>query len=121
MLDLLNDVELGALHPLPRALEVGLRLLVFGDAIASVEERPRKVQPERPALVELGLAAAVRAVAADVGEEAAKGLALGGLGGADAELGLAGLGAATGGPAAGLAAGEGHGVRKEGVPRRAGG
>src|SRR2546426_2103378 len=120
LLDVLNDVELRGFHPLPRALEVGLRLLVLRDSIASVEERPREAQPERPALGELRLAAAVRAGAADVGEEVAEGLALGGLGGVDAELGLAGLGTAAEGLAAELATVEVDGFEDEVVLDRGG-
>src|SRR2546426_3306340 len=121
LLDVLIAVGVRGLRPLPRALEVGLRLLVLRDSIASVEERPREAQPERPALGELRLAAAVRAGAADVGEEVAEGLALGGLGGVDAELGLAGLGTAAGGLAADVATGGVDGFGDEGGPGRGGG
>src|SRR5438552_2187438 len=118
LLDVLDDVELRGLHPLLRGLEVGLCLLVPRDPEAPVEERPRESQPERPVLVELGLvapelAAAVRAAAADVGEEVAEGLALGGLGGADRELGLTVFGSLTHGLAAKLATVEVHGLEDE--------
>src|SRR2546426_8011431 len=89
--------------------------MVLGGSVASVDARPREADPERPALGELRLAAAVRAGAADVGEEVAEGLALGGLGGVDAELGLAGLGTAAEGLAPGLGTVEGGGFGDEGV------
>src|SRR5207249_10979728 len=120
LLDVLDDVELRGLYPLPRALEVRLSLVIPRDPIAAVEERPREAQPERPVLVELGLRPAVRAVAADVGEEVAEGLALGGLGGADAELGLTVLGAAAEGLAAELATVEVDGFEDEVILDRGG-
>src|SRR2546426_8086182 len=94
--------------------------MVLGGSVASVDARPREADPERPALGELRLAAAVRAGAADVGEEVAEGLALGGLGGVDAELGLAVLGTAAEGPAAGPATVGGDGFGDEGVLDRGG-
>src|SRR5438445_5449267 len=97
LLDILNDVELRGPHPLLRPLEAGLGLLVLREPIAAVDARPGGRQPKRPAPVERGLvaaelAAAVRAGAADVGEEVPEGLALGGLGRADTKLDLAVLG-----------------------------
>src|SRR5207249_742165 len=93
LLDVLDDVELRRLHPLLGGLEVRFRLLVLGDPVPSVEERPREGQADRPVLIELGLvtaelAAAVRTNAGDVGEEVAEGLALRGFGGVDREPGL---------------------------------
>src|SRR6266446_5167999 len=92
LLDILDNVQLGGLHACPRALEVGLRLLVSRDPPAAVEERPGKRQAERPGLVELALGTPVGPAARDVREEVAKSLPLRGLGSGGAELGLAVLG-----------------------------
>src|SRR3989442_434954 len=72
LLEVWDERQLGHLDSGVRGPEVGFRLVVGRDQVPAVEDVPAEHEAERPGGVQLELAAAVGARAADIGQEVSR-------------------------------------------------